>query len=95
MDLKTLQGPVYPGVEREHNYFATLEQGWAYLRQLANPDYDIVREHSFVDLGRKVEVLKELTYPVREGVDCSHHFNEIQEKVVSLRNLTGNLNGQF
>lgn len=89
-DLKTLQGPVYPGVEREHSYFAVLEQSWAHLKELANPIYDIEREHSFMDLGRKVDSLKSMNYPVREGVDYSHNFNQVQEKVVQLRNLTGN-----
>merc|ERR1719260_33280 len=30
-----------------------------------------------------------MTYPVREGVDYAHKFNEVQQKVVSLRYLTG------
>ena len=28
-------------------------------------------------------------FPVRENVDIKHHFNEIQEKVESLKSLTG------
>ena len=90
-DLKSLQGPVYPGVEREHHYFAVLEQSWAHLKDLANPLYDIEREHSFVDLGKKVESLRGMNYPVREGVDYSHHFNQVQQRVVNLKNLTGNI----
>ena len=87
--MKTLQGPTYTGIDREHKYFAVLEQSWAHLRNLANPDAQIEREHGFVDLGKKLESLKDMTYPVREGVDYNHQFNQIQNKVVSLRNLSG------
>ena len=89
VDLKSLQGPTYSGINREHNYFATLEQNLAYLRELANPQYDLERDHHFVDLGQKLEKLKEMTYPVRGNVDFSHHFNEVQHKVIAVRNLTG------
>ena len=89
-DLKTLQGPVYSGVEKEHRYFAVLEQSWAHLRELANPVYDLERNHGFVDLGKTVEKLQSMTYPVRDGVDYSHQYNVVQEKVINLRNLSGN-----
>ena len=91
MDLKSLQGPVYPGIARENNYFAVLERSWAYLREKANPYEDLVRDHCFQDLGSNIESLKEMNYPVREGVDTSHHFNVVQEKIVNLRNLTGRI----
>ena len=61
----------------------------AYLRELNYPVYEIEREHLFPDLGRQLDSLKQMTYPVREGVEFSHQFNEVQKKVVSLRNLTG------
>ena len=88
--LKSLQGPTYSGIQREHNYFASLERNLAYLRELANPLYEIAREHNFIDLGQKLGTLKLMSYPVRENVDFSHHFNEIQQKVIAVRNLTGN-----
>ena len=37
----------------------------------------------------KVDGLKELTYPVRDGVDYSHHYNIVKDKVVGLRTLSG------
>ena len=67
-----------------------MERNLAYLRELANPLYEIAREHNFIDLGQKLGTLKLMSYPVRENVDFSHHFNEIQQKVIAVRNLTGN-----
>jgi hypothetical protein len=90
--LKSLQSPAYEGIQREHNYFGSLETKIAMLRDLTSPIYDIEREHHFVNLGQKLDNLKEMSYPVRENVDYSHHFNEIQNKIVVLRNLTGNTN---
>ena len=92
LDLKSLQGPVNSGICREHNYFASLEKNLAYLRELANPLYDLEREHHFVDLGQKLEKVKEMSYPVRANVDHSHQFNELQHKVIAVRNLTGRAN---
>lgn len=89
VDLKSLQGPTYSGISRENNYFASLERNLAHLRDLANPVFDLEREHHFMDLGQKLEKLKEMSYPVRSNVDYSHHFNEVQQKVVAVRNLTG------
>ena len=94
-DLKSLQGPVYAGVDKEHKYFGVLEQSWAQLRALANPAYDIERKHGFIDLGKSVEKLQSMTYPVREGVDAGHHFNLVQDKVINLRNLSGNSKSSF
>ena len=67
----------------------------AYLRELNYPVYEIEREHHYTDLGRQLESLKQMNYPVREGVEFSHQFNEIQRKVVSLRNLTGPFNPPY
>jgi hypothetical protein len=90
--LKSLHGPTYDGIQRDHSYFGSLEIKLALLKDLTSPIYDIEREHHFVNLGQKLESLKEMSYPVRENVDYSHHFNEIQNKVVVLRSLTGNTN---
>ena len=90
VELKTIQGPVYPGVDREHNYFAELEQSWAHLKRIANPFCEVETKHSYMDLRDKVDGLQELNYPVRQGVDYSHHYNIVQDKVVGLKTLSGN-----
>ncbi len=52
-NLKNLQGPVYPDVETKHNYFAELEQTWAYLKRMANPFCEVEIKHSYMDLREK------------------------------------------
>ena len=49
--------------------------------------YEIERNHHFTDLERNIESLKQINYPVR--VDFAHKYNEVQQKVVALRNLSG------
>ena len=88
-DLKNLQGPLYDGINREHGYFGDIERNMAYLRSIANPLLEIEREHHFLDFGRQMESLKQMNYPIREGVNYSNKFNEVQEKVVTIKNLTG------
>ena len=51
--------------------------------------YKIERDHHFNEINAHIDSLKQTNYPVRQGIDVQHKFNEIQDRVQNVKDLAG------
>ena len=59
------------------------------MKKLEGPVYSIERRHHFNEIDDKMEQLKQMNYPIREGVDPYHLYGQLEAQVIEMKTLTG------
>ena len=71
------------------NKFQELENKIFDLKKLEGPVYSIERRHHFNEIDEKMDQLRQMNYPIREGVDPHHLYGQLEAQVNEMKTLTG------